>query len=105
MVQWGASQAASDITVTPPQGLVMLEGGPNGRLVYLANRVSLSSPLDPGSQITYADDLDIAADGTIYFTDAQNITTAPNRQVAVRAVMYRYRHAVLFYACQGGGQQ
>ena len=65
-----------------PQGLVMMEDGPSGRLVSLANRVSPSSTLDPGSQITFADDLDIASDGTIYFTDAQNITTAPNRQVA-----------------------
>ena len=65
----------------------MLEGGPSGRLVSLSNRVSPAFPLEPagGIPITYANDLDIAADGTVFFTDCQNITTALNRQAAGRA--------------------
>jgi len=35
----------------------------------LTARVSDDSPLEPGSLITYANDLDISQDGTIYFTD------------------------------------
>ena len=60
----------------------MLEGGPSGRLVSLSNRVSPAFPLEPagGIPITYANDLDIAADGTVFFTDCQNITTALNRR-------------------------
>lgn len=52
---------------------------PRTQLVVLANSVSPSSPLDPGTPITYADGLDIAADGTIYFTDAQSVPTAMRR--------------------------
>lgn len=41
----------------------------------LSNRVSSSSAMQPDTPITYANDLDIASDGTIYFTDSVNITT------------------------------
>jgi hypothetical protein len=47
----------------------------------LTNRVSSSSRLQPGSLINYANDLDIAADGTIYFTDSVNIS--PHRCVSL----------------------
>lgn len=46
----------------------------------LTNRVSSSSRLQPGSLINYANDLDIAADGTIYFTDSVNISPHRNAQ-------------------------
>jgi sugar lactone lactonase YvrE len=38
-------------------------------ITLLATRVSLLSPIDAGTPITYANDLAIASDGTIYFTD------------------------------------
>ena len=49
-----------------------------GRLVVLANRASPKSLLRPGSLINYANDLDIASDGTIYFTDSTDIPVVPN---------------------------
>lgn len=58
--------------VTLVQGLIMLEKD-SGRVVLLANRVASSSPLEPGSPIIYANDLDIAPDGTVYFTTSINI--------------------------------
>lgn len=42
----------------------------------LTSRVSDDSPLAPGSPILYANDLDIARDGTIYFSDSQDIPVA-----------------------------
>ena len=50
------------------QGLQMVENS-TGRVVTLAARVADDSPLEPGSTINYAEDLAIAGDGTIYFTD------------------------------------
>jgi sugar lactone lactonase YvrE len=44
----------------------------------LTNQVSASSPLDPGSDILYANDLDIAPDGTIYFTSCTDIQPQKN---------------------------
>lgn len=35
--------------------------------------VSLSSPLEPGAPIIYANDLDIAADGMVYFTTSVDV--------------------------------
>ena len=62
------------------KGLVMLEGG-SGKLMILANRVSPSSAVEPGSVITYANDLDIdPVSGTVYFSDSHNITTALNAE-------------------------
>lgn len=40
-------------------------------LRVLANAVAASSPLDASMPITYANDLDIAADGTVYFSASQ----------------------------------
>ncbi|GBF92278.1 strictosidine synthase [Raphidocelis subcapitata] len=54
------------------KGLLKLERA-TGRVELLTDRVSDSSPLDPGSFITYANDLDIAADGRVYFTSCSNI--------------------------------
>ena len=56
------------------QGLVLVENK-QGKVVLLTSRVSSDSPLAPGSDITYANDLVIAKDGTIYFTDSTTIHT------------------------------
>jgi sugar lactone lactonase YvrE len=55
------------------KGILMLEKDTN-RVVILTNRVSKSSPIDPDSPIQYANDLDVAKDGTIYFTTSVDIT-------------------------------
>lgn len=39
----------------------------------MTNRVSLSSPLEPGSPIIYANDMDIASDGMVYFTTSVDV--------------------------------
>jgi sugar lactone lactonase YvrE len=49
-------------------------------VTLLTTHVSASSPIDPGSQITYANDLAIASDGTIYFTSCTDIVPQLNRQ-------------------------
>ena len=49
-----------------------------GKVVILASRVSADSPKDPGSVINYANDLDIAQDGTVYFTTSSDIPVVPN---------------------------
>lgn len=51
-----------------------------GHVVLLSNRVSASSPLQPHTPLTYTNDLDIAADGTIYFTDSVEIPPHRNAQ-------------------------
>jgi hypothetical protein len=61
------------------QGLIMLEAKAN-RVVILTNRVSASSPLYPDSPLVYTNDLDIAADGTIYFTDSVDVHPHRNAQ-------------------------
>lgn len=53
------------------------EGAPKLSHTVLANRVSPSSPLDPGTHIAYANDLDISpVDGTVFFSDSQAIPVA-----------------------------
>lgn len=56
-------------TTTLPyiKGLVKYEYS-SGDVTLLATHVSTNSALDPGTAITYANDLAIARDGTIYFT-------------------------------------
>ena len=66
----------SDLLCTV-QGLVMLEKA-TGKVVILASQVSDDSPKDPGSVINYANDLDIAQDGTVYFTTSCDIPVVPN---------------------------
>ncbi|GAX85618.1 hypothetical protein CEUSTIGMA_g13033.t1 [Chlamydomonas eustigma] len=61
------------------KGLLSVETGFK-RFHILANRVSLNSAIDPGSIITYANDLDIASDGKVFFSDSLNISTALNRE-------------------------
>lgn len=39
----------------------------------LANRVSPSSSKYPGAEIIFADDLDVASDGTVYFSTMTDI--------------------------------
>lgn len=50
----------------------------SGKVVILASQVSDDSPQDPGSVINYANDLDIAQDGTVYFTTSCDIPVVPN---------------------------
>lgn len=61
------------------QGLVMLEKGTN-EVTILANRVSDSSPLYPGTPLIYTNDLDITSDGTVYFTTSINVFPHRNAQ-------------------------
>ncbi|WIA19498.1 hypothetical protein OEZ85_004109 [Tetradesmus obliquus] len=49
-------------------------------ITLLASHVSASSPTDPGSPITYANDLAIASDGSIYFTSCTDIVPQLNQQ-------------------------
>jgi sugar lactone lactonase YvrE len=53
------------------------------QVVVLANRVSKSSPVDPDTPIIYPNHLDIARDGTIWFTASVNIY--PHRSVQYTA--------------------
>ena len=46
------------------------------RVIFLTDRVSSDSPIDPDTPIQYADDLDVASDGTVYFSDACMISAA-----------------------------
>ncbi|QHJ13240.1 hypothetical protein FX988_03501 [Paraglaciecola mesophila] len=48
----------------------LLSVSPSGEISLLTNRVA-------GTDIVYADDVDVAADGTIYFSDATNKFSAP----------------------------
>ena len=43
------------------------------QVVILANKVSSTSALDPGTAIMYPNDVDIASDGTIWFTASVNV--------------------------------
>jgi sugar lactone lactonase YvrE len=52
---------------------MMLEAATN-RVVVASNRVSRSSALGPGSPITYANDLDIAKNGSVFFTTSVDMT-------------------------------
>lgn len=54
------------------QGLIKYDYS-SGDITILATHVSNSSLLDPGSEITYANDLAVAPDGTIYFTSCTDI--------------------------------
>ncbi|KAI8467567.1 MAG: strictosidine synthase [Monoraphidium minutum] len=54
------------------KGLIKLERS-TGRVEVLSNRVSDSSPVDAGSEIIYANDLDIGRDGVVYFTSCSDI--------------------------------
>lgn len=47
----------------------MLEKGSN-KVVLLTSRVSADDPLDPESPIDYANDVTVASNGIIYFTDS-----------------------------------
>jgi len=43
-----------------------------GAVSILAAKVSNTSPISPGAPLRFVDDLDIASDGTIYFSDASD---------------------------------
>jgi sugar lactone lactonase YvrE len=54
------------------QGLLLLRNG-SSQVELVSSRVSNTSPLAPGSPIIYANDLDIASDGMVYFTSSVDI--------------------------------
>lgn len=55
--------------IAPFQGLVMLEKD-SGKVVLLTARVSANDPVAPSSAIDYANDVAVASNGIIYFTDS-----------------------------------
>lgn len=61
------------------KGLIMLEKY-SKRVVILANRVWARSDIDAGSEISYANDLAIAHNGTIYFSSSTDIRVAINSE-------------------------
>eukprot|EP00878_Enallax_costatus_P004230 GHUV01004460.1.p1 GENE.GHUV01004460.1~~GHUV01004460.1.p1 ORF type:complete len:457 (+),score=103.84 GHUV01004460.1:102-1472(+) len=61
------------------KGILKLERDTH-RVVILTNRVSHSSPLGPDTPIIYANDLDVAKDGSIYFTTSIDIHLHRNAQ-------------------------
>jgi sugar lactone lactonase YvrE len=54
------------------KGLLLLRKG-SSQVEFVASRVSGSSPLEPHQPIIYANDLDIASDGMVYFTTSVDI--------------------------------
>ncbi|KAF8061129.1 Apmap [Scenedesmus sp. PABB004] len=65
--------AAGDLLVCDSNaGLVKYSYADNSTTV-LADRVSASSPIDPGTPIVYANDLAVASDGRVYFTACTDI--------------------------------
>lgn len=62
------------------QGLVMLEKGTK-KVVLLTSRVSPDDPWEPDTTIDYINDVTVASDGLIYFTDSvQGIMPRRNAQ-------------------------
>eukprot|EP00891_Asterochloris_glomerata_P003773 jgi/Astpho2/3773/e_gw1.00060.44.1_t len=61
------------------QGLVKWNAD-SQQVTLLTSRVSSTSPLAPSTLINYANDLTIAADGTIYFTDSSAIHVKRHEQ-------------------------
>jgi hypothetical protein len=62
------------------QGLVMLEKDTN-KVVLLTDKVSADDPLAPDTTIDYINDVAIASNGIIYFSDStQGITPAKNAE-------------------------
>jgi sugar lactone lactonase YvrE len=55
-----------------PQGLLKVHWDTK-KVEVLSNRISASSPLAPNTPLMYANDIDIAADGTIWFTASVNV--------------------------------
>ena len=51
--------------------------GTSGLTTILAKRVSLSAAKTPGSEIIFADDLDVASDGTVYFSTLTDVPPVP----------------------------
>ena len=51
--------------------------GTSGLTTILAKRVSPSASQMPGSEIIFADDLDVASDGTVYFSTMVDVPPVP----------------------------
>lgn len=54
------------------QGLILLNAT-SRQTTILANRVSPTSAKYPGAELIFSDDLDIASDGTVYFSTMTDI--------------------------------
>lgn len=76
--QHRSTQAAPERHVCM-QGLVKWNAA-SQQVTLLTSRVSSTSPLAPSTLINYANDLTIAADGTIYFTDSSAIHVKRHEQ-------------------------
>ena len=57
------------------QGLILLNAT-SCQTSILANRVSPTSPKNPGAELIFSDDLDVASDGTVYFSTMTDIPLA-----------------------------
>jgi len=55
----------------------VLVNGTSGLTTILAKRVSLTASKMPGSEIIFADDLDVASDGTVYFSTLTDVPPIP----------------------------
>lgn len=74
--------AGNLVVANAPLGLVVLTDGANEasgapRQLLAANRVSASSQIAAGRQIVFANSLDIASDGRIYFTHSTDLAPFP----------------------------
>lgn len=73
----------------PIQGLQMLEKE-TGRIILLASEAPTDGPPEARKRIQYANDLVIASDGTIYFTDSSDIPPAFNMQTGFYDTLAAY---------------
>jgi len=67
------SEAGDLIFADAAKGLMMVEHGPKRVVRFLTDRVSLSSPLDPGTTVAFPDGVTVTRDGTVYFSDAASL--------------------------------
>ena len=73
------------VTLAAPERHVCMQGlvkwnAASQQVTLLTSRVSTTSPAAPSTLINYANDLTIAADGTIYFTDSTAIHVKRHEQ-------------------------
>jgi len=56
----------------------VLVNGSSGLTTILSKRVSPSATKMPGSELIFADDLDVASDGTVYFSTLSDVPPIPS---------------------------
>lgn len=75
--RWSAD-GASLFLCNAPLGLLQLrrpgDAGGRQRLLLLSGRVSDESPLKPGFPLEFVNALDVASDGTVYFSHSTDVT-------------------------------